>query len=152
MESFVYVVNNDDGTVSVINNVDNSVLTNISVGSSPIALGNFIGGLPPEPPSDFDADAESDTKISLSWSYDPANASGFILERKLGSEGKFGKIADLLPDVTTYIDKNLNVYRTYYYRIAAYNTTGLSDYAEASTTTDKDKGCFIGAAAYGSHK
>ena len=152
LESFVYVANNNDDTVSVINTVDNSISTNISVGASPIALGNFIGGLPPEPPSNFAADAKSEYKISLSWSYDSANASGFIIERKLGSEGNFGKIADLPPDVTTYKDNNLKIYRTYYYRIVAYNAAGPSDYSEASTTTEKSEGCFICTAAYGFHK
>ena len=150
LNAFVYVANNGEDTVSVINNVDNSILTNINVGSSPIALGNFIGGLPPEPPSDFDADADSDSKISLSWSYNFTDAAGFILERKLGSSGTFSKVADLTSDATSYRDTNLEEYRTYYYRIAAYNAAGLSDYAEASTTTDRSKGCFIATAAYGS--
>jgi YVTN family beta-propeller protein len=150
LDAFVYVANNTDDTVTVINIVDNSVLTNINIGNSPVALGNFIGGLAPQPPSDLDSDTESDTEISLSWSYNFTDAAGFILERKLGSAGTFSEIADLSLDVTSYRDRDLNVYRTYYYRIAAYNVAGLSDYAEASSTTDKSEGCFIATAAYGS--
>jgi YVTN family beta-propeller protein len=150
LDAFVHVANNTDDTVTVINIVDNSVLTNINVGDSPVALGNFIGGRPPQPPSDFVAVAESDDEISLSWSYNFTDAAGFILERKLGSAGTFIKVADLTSDVTSYRDNGLAVYRTYYYRIAAYDAAGLSDYAEASTTTDESKGCFIATSAYGS--
>jgi YVTN family beta-propeller protein len=150
LDAFVYVANNTDDTVTVINIVDNSILTNINVGNSPVALGNFIGGRGPQPPSDFYADADSETKISLSWSYNFTDAAGLILEVKLGSSGTFYKVADLSLDVTSYRHTNLAEYRTYYYRIAAYDSAGLSDYAEASTTTDKSKGCFIATAAYGS--
>jgi YVTN family beta-propeller protein len=148
LDAFVYVANNTDDTVTVINIVDNSILANINVGNSPVALGNFIGGRP-QSPSEFRAVGQR-KKISLSWSYDFTDAEGFILERRSSTSSRFHKIADLSSDVTSYVDTNLDERSAYFYRITAYNAAGLSEYAQASATTNNSKGCFIATAAYGS--
>ena len=148
LDAFVYVANNTADTVTVINIVDNSILTNINVGNSPVALGNFIDGRP-QPPSGFRAVGQRE-KISLSWSYDFTDAAGFILEGRPSTSSRFYKIADLSSDVTSYVDTNLDERSGYFYRITAYNAAGLSDYAQASATTNYSKGCFIATAAYGS--
>ena len=149
---YVYVANNLDATVSVISTSDNTVTTTISVGNSPAAFGKFICGTPPEAPTDLVATTVSDKEIDLSWTDNSYDELGFKIERKLYGES-FTQINTVSANVTSYSDTGLSSYRSYYYRVRAYNDAGNSDYSnEASTTTDDEENddCFIATAAYGS--
>jgi YVTN family beta-propeller protein len=148
---YLYITNNLDNTVSVITTADNAVVATIAVGKAPIALGKFIGGQRLAPPSSLAATVQSYDQIDLSWTNQSADAWGVVLESKQGSAGIYGQLADLSPDVTTYSDTNLQEYRTYYYRLAAY--TDVPSYsAEVSATTDKyeTKVCAVATALYDS--
>jgi YVTN family beta-propeller protein len=148
---YAYVANNWDNTISVIDTSDNSVTATISVGNLPVAFGRFIGGKAPEAPGDLVATAVSDSQIDLSWTDNSNDELGFKIERKLYGE-TFTEIATVTHNVTSYSDTGLDYYRTYYYRVTAYNDAGDSDYSNEAdaTTEDVEDGCFIATAAYGS--
>ena len=63
----------------------------------------------------------SDTQITLFWEDQSNNELGFVIERKTGSMGTYGKIATVGEDVTSYTDKKLTKGSTYYYRVSAFN-------------------------------
>jgi YVTN family beta-propeller protein len=150
---FVYVANNGGGTVSVIKTSDNTVSDTIAVGSEPTSLGLFIGGKTPFAPSNLELTVLSDSKISLVWTDNSADECGFKIERKKGSTGIFSLIHTTEKDVESYNDSGLDSYRTYYYRVIAYNEAGDSACSsEAYATTEREHGgsCFIATAAFGS--
>jgi len=150
---FVYVANNGGGTVSVIKTSGNEVTDTIAVGSEPKSLGLFIGGKTPFAPSNLELTVLSDSKISLVWTDNSADECGFKIERKKGSTGIFSLIHTTEKDVESYNDSGLDSYRTYYYRVIAYNEAGDSACSsEAYATTEREHGgsCFIATAAFGS--
>jgi PKD repeat protein len=65
-------------------------------------------------------------KVTLQWTDNASNESGFKLERS-GDGRTFTQIATLGPNVTTYTDSGVN--RTTYYRVRAYNSAGNSAYS-----------------------
>ena len=141
---YVYVANNSDATVSVIDTSNNTVTAYINVGNSPVAFGEYVVGTPPQAPGNLAATTASESEIDLSWTDNSYDEAGFKVERKLYG-GSFSQIAVLEADVTFYRDAGLRSYRTYYYRVRAYNDGGNSDYSnEASATTDEEESnCFI---------
>ncbi len=150
---YVYVANNGDGTVSVIGTSDNTVTATVAVGNLPASPGLFVGGKTPFAPSGLEATTLSDTQISLVWNDNSTDEYGFKIERKQGSTGTFSQIHTTDEDVTAYNDSGLDPYRTYYYRVIAYNGAGnspCSSEAYATTEKEKKKGCFIATAAFGS--
>ena len=150
-KEYIYVVNNEDNTVSKIRISDFST-TVFTVGIAPIGLGGFLGGLPPEAPSDLEATVKSYKRIDLSWADNSPDEFGFKIERKAGTNEDYTQIAVLDENVTTYSDTGLSYYRTYYYRISSYNDAADSDYTSevSATTEDYETECFLATAAYGS--
>ena len=151
--TYAYISSNGDGTVSVIETSDHTVTATITVGNLPASPGLFIGGKTPFAPSGLEATTLSDTEIALAWTDNSTDEHGFKIERKQGSTGTFSQIHTTDADVTDYNDSGLDPYRTYYYRIIAYNEAGDSPCSsEAYTTTEEEdkKGCFIATAAFGS--
>jgi YVTN family beta-propeller protein len=146
---YIYVVNHIDATVSVISTSDYSLTATINVGNSPVSFGTFIGGTAPEAPSDLSATAESESRIDLSWTDNSNDEYGFKIERK--RYGKtFSQIATVDANVTSYSDTGLSTYRTYYYRVRAYNNAGNSEYTDEAdaTTLEEESGCFIKTTHY----
>ncbi|MCH7698238.1 MAG: hypothetical protein IH865_04810 [Chloroflexi bacterium] len=78
-------------------------------------------------------------KITLLWEDNSDDEQQFVLERSsAGPNGPWG-IAALVPaDSTTYNDSGLNDNVTYWYRIAATNAAGTSDYSNVASGTATD--------------
>jgi VCBS repeat-containing protein len=81
---------------------------------------------PPIAPTALSAAATSTSQITLRWTDQSTNETGFKIERKLGISGAWAQIATVGANVTTYIDANRTVGQTYYYRVRAYNNAGNS--------------------------
>jgi len=64
--------------------------------------------------------------ITLNWSDNSNNESGFRIERKTGSIGSYTQIANVAANIRSYIDSTVNTGITYCYRVRAYNSTGES--------------------------
>jgi hypothetical protein len=82
--------------------------------------------------------------VSLSWTDNADNEDGFIIERALLGEtglGPWTQIATIGPmggvgGTVNYIDTNVEPKMTYYYRVAAFNASGVSPYSnEAMVVT-----------------
>jgi len=149
-------VNQFDGTVSVIDSdpdsdTYNTVIKTVAVGNSPTGFGNFIGGKPPSAPSSLGATLESTYTIKLTWRDNSDDELGFKILRRKYITGTYNQIATVDKDTTSYIDSGLDITSNYYYKVAAFNHAGYSDYSnESYATTSDDSGCFIATAAYGS--
>ena len=93
-------------------------------------------GTPPSAPSNLAATASSNSQINLTWTDNAANEIGFYLERKTGATGTYAQIASVGANVVSYSNTGLSVGTTYYYRVRAYNSSGISSYSnEANATT-----------------
>lgn len=87
-------------------------------------------------PSGMTPTANSSTQITVNWTDNSNNETGFQVERKTGT-GAFAQVGQVAAGVTTYVDSNgLTPSTTYTYRVRAFNATTTSDYTpEASATT-----------------
>lgn len=90
----------------------------------------------PSAPSALSATTVSSSQIQLAWTDNSANETGFTLFRKIGANGIYAQLATVAAGVTSYADTGLADETAYFYRVAATNVDGNSDYApEASATT-----------------
>jgi Domain of unknown function (DUF1929)/Kelch motif/Fibronectin type III domain len=88
---------------------------------------------PPAAPSDLTANTASLTQISLAWSDNSSNESGFRIERCQGAGcTNFAEIAQVGANTTTYVDGGLVPLVTYEYRIRAFNAAGNSAYSNTA--------------------
>ncbi len=95
--------------------------------------------LTPSPPNNLTAMSTGSSSIILRWRDNSLDNDGFIVERSFVEDSGFELVDSLLhPNLTSYLDENgLEGQTTYYYRIAAYNNYGSSDYSNvASATTE----------------
>lgn len=77
----------------------------------------------------------SAAQLTLHWTDNSNNESGFKVERKTGTSGTFTQIAVLAANITSYIDNNLANATTYCYRLNAFNSAGNSAYSDISCAT-----------------
>lgn len=90
---------------------------------------------PPAAPSALSATAGK-RKITLSWTDNSSNESGFRIERS--TDGVlFTEIATTGANTTSYTNGSLTTGTTYHYRVRAYNSAGNSAYSNTATATSK---------------
>jgi hypothetical protein len=90
----------------------------------------------PAAPTGLSATALSMSQISLAWTDNSNNESGFLIERKTGVSGTYALIVQVGPGVTSYTDGGLNSATQYFYRVRAVNAAGTSAYTnEANAVT-----------------
>ena len=89
----------------------------------------------PTAPSNLNASANSASAITLTWSDNADDESGFKLERSTAEFTGFIQISLLSANQTSYMDTDLSASTTYYYRIRAYNNDGDSAYSNTPNAT-----------------
>jgi alpha-tubulin suppressor-like RCC1 family protein/subtilisin family serine protease len=89
----------------------------------------------PSAPSNLTAVAAIGNTVNLSWTDNSNNETGFYLERKIGTNGTFVRLATLNSGVTAFQDRNLIQGTQYFYRLASKNSVGSSYSNIASVTT-----------------
>ena len=88
----------------------------------------------PAAPSNLIATAVSSSRISLKWTDNATNETGFKLERSTDGVN-FTQVGILGANVTTYSNINLNASTTYTYRVRAYDGPNNSDYSNTASAT-----------------
>ena len=103
----------------------------------------FLSTEPPDPPaapSGLSADAVSGSTINLTWLDNANNETGFNIERS-GDGINFAPLATVGANVSSFSDSGLEPVTTYWYRVNAENTGGVSPWSNtASATTLQDTG------------
>jgi hypothetical protein len=98
--------------------------------------GSFFLSSPPAAPAGLSATPVSPSQITLGWTDQATNETGFQIERKTGAGGTYAQIATAAANATAYGDSGLAEGTTYFYRTRAVNSAGNSAYSnEASAAT-----------------
>ncbi|MDD2660306.1 MAG: Ig-like domain-containing protein [Methylococcales bacterium] len=88
----------------------------------------------PNAPGNLSASALSSSQITLTWSDNSSNETGFSLERS--ADGiNWSQFAMVGSNVVNYTDTGLAASTTYNYRVSAYNSAGNSSYSNIGTAT-----------------
>lgn len=88
----------------------------------------------PSVPNNLIGQISSTTSVSLSWTDNSLNESGFKIERKSGV-GNFSLINTVSEGVSTFIDTALSPNITYTYRVFSFNGSGNSVYSNELVIT-----------------
>jgi hypothetical protein len=91
---------------------------------------------PPAVPANLTAAGVSSSQISLAWTDNSNNETGFKIERCLGATcSNFAQIATVGANVASYSDTGLSASTSYSYRVRASNSAGDSDYSNTTSAT-----------------
>ncbi len=90
-------------------------------------------GTAPSSPSELSAQAVSSSQITLSWSDNSSDETGFRIQRSTGSD--FADLATVTAGTASYSDTGLSAATTYIYRVCASNAAGDSSYADSASAT-----------------
>jgi hypothetical protein len=74
-------------------------------------------------------------QLKLTWQDNSTNENGFQIERKLGPNGTYVRIASVAANTTSYLDTKLANGTTYCYRVRAFNASQTSDYTNDTCMT-----------------
>jgi hypothetical protein len=88
----------------------------------------------PTAPSAATATATAYNSVTVRWSDNSANETGFKLERS-GNGVDYAEIATLGAGATSMVDNGVIASSNYYYRVRAYNSAGNSAYSNVATVT-----------------
>lgn len=86
----------------------------------------------PDIPANLDANDLSSNAIVLTWN-SAEDATSYYVYRATSSSGIYSKIATVKS--RSYTDTGLTMNHTYYYKVKAYNSQGLSDYSNRAYAT-----------------
>jgi titin len=130
---------------TVASNTVSYIDSTVSTGSTyayRVAATNLMGltaytntvsiNVPLNAPSNLTATLQSGPKINLAWTDNSSNESGFTLQRSVNG-GAFLTLANLGPNVTSYVDSALTIGNTYTYQVAATNQYGSSAYSNTAS-------------------
>jgi len=120
--------------------IDNPIIDNPII-DNPLIIDDSLIREPlivvPAAPSDLIIGATTSTEITIEWSDNSSNETGFTVERRTGSSN-WSQVGEVGPDETYFTSDELSPERTYYFRVAAYNSAGASGYSnQVYGTTDQ---------------
>ncbi len=114
--------------IRAINNDGASLYTLIESTSTLLAI--------PNSPTSLAVDGFNTSSIQLRWNDNSDNETGFEIERSLtGQNGSWGLINTTGADATGYDNTGLTEATTYYYRVRARNSAGVSAYSNVVSAT-----------------
>ncbi|MDL1911588.1 hypothetical protein FBQ81_13015 [Chloroflexi bacterium CFX6] len=89
---------------------------------------------PPSAPSDLSAALQNGPQVSLAWTDNATDETGFVIER--ATDGvTFSPLATMGADVVAFVDLDVLGGNTYDYRVAAFNDGGASGYSNTASVT-----------------
>jgi hypothetical protein len=74
--------------------------------------------------------APTKSKVTLNWTDQSSNETGFIVERSLSPTSGFSQLVSVPGNSVSFADGAVTRKKTYYYRIAAVNADGASGYSD----------------------
>ncbi len=92
-------------------------------------------------PTGLQVDSTTLDGVTLSWTDNATNETGFYVERGTAAVGPFTTVATLGLDEVTYTENDLSTGMDYYYRVCSFNADGDSPYSGVVLATT------LGAAA-----
>jgi hypothetical protein len=88
------------------------------------------GGIPTiVAPAELVLEDNGSESLSLSWTDNSTNESGFIIERSITDSLSYAQIDSVGPNTNTYIDSTISESMQYFYRVIAYNVAAQSEYS-----------------------
>ena len=78
--------------------------------------------------------------MTLNWSDNSSNESGFKIERATGTSGAFAQVATTAANVRSFVDTGLAASTLYRYRVRAFNAAGNSAYTNIASGTTPASG------------
>ena len=88
----------------------------------------------PAAPSGLAVSATSSSSITVRWTDNASNETGFAIERATAG-GTYAEIARVGTNVVSYGNSSLSAGTTYSYRVRAFNSTGYSPYSNTASAT-----------------
>ena len=79
----------------------------------------------PLAPTSLTGSITNSTQVTINWTDNSTNETGFKIERKTGS-GAYTLVGTVNSNVLTFVDNNLTPGTTYFYRVCSYNSVGNS--------------------------
>ncbi len=122
--------------------------------SAPAVTNNYrpASGSVPSAPTSLTSTSITATSVTLSWSDNSNNETGFIIERQ-NSDGTWSQVGSTASNVTTFSNSGLTSGTTYAYRVRAENASGPSafsnTYSLTTTLTVPTAASALGAIALG---
>lgn len=101
------------------------------------AFATTLNTTAPAAPSNLRASATVCNQISLSWSDNSANESGFEISRSLYLNGTYTLLATVNANTTYYINTGLPRNKRYFYKVRAVNNAGNSAWSNSANTVTK---------------
>jgi fibronectin type 3 domain-containing protein len=77
----------------------------------------------------------SPTQINIAWTNTATNATGIMINRKVGANGVLTTVATLPPTATSYNDTNVTPGTLYEYHVQSFNISGNNDFSGVSVTS-----------------
>ena len=103
------------------------------------ASGTTSGQVSISAPSNLQVQDVTTTSISLSWTDNSDNESGFKIVRSSSENGTYSEVGTVGANTTTYTNSGLSSNTSYYYKVRAYNSQGNSGFSNSimgQTNTD----------------
>jgi hypothetical protein len=97
--------------------------------------GNGDGPQIPAAPTELLVNTTTLDSVTISWTDNATDETGFYVERGTAAVGPFTTVATLGQDEETYTQSTLISGRYYFYRVCAYNTDGDSPFSDVVLAT-----------------
>ncbi len=149
-----YTINDDTVQLNAASNSQQTVQLNglipnsngqlvLSVSKGQYSSGAYLGAIvlqsyatqAPVSPVNLKAQAQSQTKVKLTWADQAGNETGYQVYRSLSRYGSYALIASLAANTTSYVDHSGTKNTTYFYKVQAVTNMVTSDYSNTVSTT-----------------
>jgi len=77
----------------------------------------------------------TDSSVRLSWQQNQDVSDKYLIERKINSDGTYTVLAEVSADLVSYLDLELLISNTYYYRVTGCNDENITNSIENSIST-----------------
>jgi hypothetical protein len=104
-------------------------------------------GSVPAAPSNLVATSVTSSKVTLSWTDNSSNETGFVVQRSSNGGKTWTTLTTTAANVTSYSDTTVGKRKTYEYRVYATNSYGNSAYSNTVTVTTPSANVAVGTAA-----